>query len=149
MHSVRSRYVTAAVETVGPARLLTMLYDRMLLDVDRGVEALQAGDRVLASSHLQHAQEIVAELMVSLQPEGWDGGEQLMAIYTYLLSELIGASAHGDAERAQACRDLVLPLADAWHTAADELTRTAAAAAPTASAATADVAMGARLLGVG
>src|SRR5690349_20817412 len=121
MHSVRSRYVTSAVETVGPARLLTMLYDRMLLDVDRGVEALQAGDRVQASGHLQHAQEIVAELMASLQPDGWDGGEQLMAIYRYLLGELIGAAVHGDVERAGACRDLVLPLADAWHAAADEL----------------------------
>ncbi|MBO3084945.1 flagellar export chaperone FliS [Cellulomonas fengjieae] len=147
MHSVRSRYVTSAVETVGPARLLTMLYDRMLLDVDRGIEALQAGDRVQASSHLQHAQEIVAELMVSLQPDGWDGGEKLMAIYRYLLTELIGAAVQGDAGRAQVCRDLVLPLADAWHTAADELTR--AAAAPTVPAVTTDAVMGARLLGVG
>jgi flagellar protein FliS len=150
MHSVRSRYVTSAVETVGPARLLTMLYDRMLLDVDRGVEALQGGDRIAASGHLQHAQEIVAELMASLQPDGWDGGEQLMAIYRYLLGELIGAAVHGDIERARACRDLVLPLADAWHAAADELTRAAAAtAAPAAPTATADDAMGARLLGVG
>lgn len=148
MHSVRSRYVTSAVETVGPARLLTMLYDRMLLDVDRGVEALQAGDRMQGSSHLQHAQEIVAELMVSLQPDGWEGGEQLMAIYRYLLTELIGAGAHGDADRARACRDLVLPLADAWHAAADELTRTASATAPV-PAATTDAAMGVRLLGVG
>ena len=152
MHSVRSRYVTAAVETVGPARLLTMLYDRMLLDVDRGIESLQAGDRVTASGHLQHAQEIVAELMVSLQPDGWEGGEQLMAVYRYLLTELIGAGAHGDLERAVACRDLVLPLADAWHTAADELTRNAVAASTpevSAPAATTDAAMGVRLLGVG
>ena len=149
MHSVRSRYVTSAVETVGPARLLTMLYDRMLLDVDRGVEALQTGDRVEASTHLQHAQEIVAELMVSLQPDGWEGGEQLMAIYRYLLAELIGASAHGDADRARTCRDLVLPLADAWHAAADELTRAAAPAALTVPVATTDAVMGARLLGVG
>jgi flagellar protein FliS len=126
-----------------------MLYDRMLLDVDRGIEALQSGDRVGASTQFQHAQEIVAELMVSLQPEGWEGGEQLLSVYQYLLGELIGAGVHGDVDRAQACRDLVLPLADAWHAAADELTRASAPAAQTVPVATTDAAMGARLLGVG
>ena len=77
MHSVRSQYVASAVATVGPARLLTMLYDRMLLDVDRAVICLQAGDRVDGTQHLAHAQEIVAELMVSLQVDAWDGGPQL------------------------------------------------------------------------
>lgn len=148
MHSVRSRYVTSAVETVGPARLLTMLYDRMLLDVDRGVEALEAGDRAQASGHLQHAQEIVAELMASLQPEAWDGGQQLMSIYGYLLGELIGAGVRGDVGQARACRDLVVPLADAWHTAAAELTR-AATEDSSVPAVTSDAVMGARLLGVG
>ena len=61
MHSVRSQYVASAVATVGPARLLTMLYDRMLLDVDRAVTCFRSGQRVDGTQHLVHAQEIVAE----------------------------------------------------------------------------------------
>jgi len=147
MHSVRSRYMSSAVATVGPARLLNMLYDRMLLDVDRAVRALDAGDRVEATQHLMHAQEIVAELMVSLQVDEWDGGPQLMSIYQYLLSELIESSVRGDRDRAVACRTLILPLAEAWQDAADELAR---AASPDVTAQpTRDSVMGARLLGVG
>lgn len=121
MPDIRSRYVADAVATVGPARLLTMLYDRMLLDVDRAVEALRAQDRVTASGHLVHAQEIVAELIVSLDEQAWDGGRQLMSIYRYLLSELIEAGSRGDVDRALACRGLVEPLAEAWHEAARSL----------------------------
>ena len=148
MHSVRSQYVASAVATVGPARLLTMLYDRMLLDVDRAVTCLQAGDRVEGTKHLGHAQEIVAELMVSLQEDAWDGGPQLMSIYRYLLAELIEASVKSDAERAVACRDLILPLAEAWQGAADELARSASRGAGSVTP-TSDTAMTAGLLGVG
>jgi flagellar protein FliS len=147
MHSVRSQYVAAAVATVGPARLLTMLYERMLLDVDRAVTCLRAGERVDGTQHLAHAQEIVAELMVSLQVEAWEGGPQLMSIYRYLLTELIEASVKGDADRAVACRDLILPLAEAWQDAADELGRTASNGV--GSAPSRDAVMTAGLLGVG
>ena len=147
MHSVRSQYVASAVATVGPARLLTMLYERMLLDVDRAVTCLHAGQRVDATQHLAHAQEIVAELMVSLQVETWGGGEQLMSIYKYLLAELIEASVKGDAERAVSCRDLILPLAEAWQEAADQLARTASSGV--SATPTRDDAMTAGLLGVG
>jgi flagellar protein FliS len=123
MYDVRSRYMADAVATVGPAKLLTMLYDRMLLDVDRAVEQLRAGDRPGASTHLMHAQEIVAELIVSLDEKAWDGGAQLMSIYRFLLSELIEAGVHGDVERALACRGLVEPLAEAWHEAARSLAK--------------------------
>ena len=147
MHSVRSQYVASAVATVGPARLLTMLYDRMLLDVDRAVTCFQAGQRVDGTQHLVHAQEIVAELMVSLQVDAWDGGPQLMSIYRYLLAELIEAGVKGDAERAVACRDLILPLAQAWQEAADQLARTASVGV--GATPTRDTVMSARLLGVG
>ena len=148
MHSVRSQYVASAVATVGPARLLNMLYERMLLDVDRAVISLKAGDRVDGTQHLAHAQEIVAELMVSLQEDAWDGGPQLMSIYRYLLAELIETSVKGDAERAVACRDLILPLAEAWQEAADELARSASRGAGLVTPST-DTAMTAGLLGVG
>ena len=89
--------------------------------------------------HLAHAQEIVAELMVSLDSRTrWDGGEQLMSIYRYLLTELIGASV---ARRRRPRRGVPRPrrsrCADAWHeAAADELARAASAGRPTVPAAT-------------
>ncbi len=118
MYDVRTRYLADAVATAGPAKLLTMLYDRLLLDIDRAEAALRADARAEATQHLAHAQEIVAEFIANLNVGAWDGGDRLLSIYTYLLSELIGASLAGDADRAAACRTVVAPLADAWREAA-------------------------------
>jgi flagellar protein FliS len=98
-----------------------MLYDRLLLDLDRAGDALAAG--APAREHLDHAQDVVAELMSTLDAAAWEGGERLMSIYSYVLSELLQAELTGDAERVAGCRGLLEPLALAWHEAADVLGR--------------------------
>jgi flagellar protein FliS len=118
VYDVRNRYLADAVATAGPAKLLTMLYDRLLLDLDRAEAAQRSGDRVEATQQLAHAQEIVAEFIANLNVGVWDGGDRLLSVYTYLLSELIGASMAVDADRTAACRGVVAPLADAWREAA-------------------------------
>jgi flagellar protein FliS len=120
----RSRFVEDSLATASPARLLTMLYDRLLLDVDRAEAAQQRGDRIEAGRQLLHAQEIVLELRSSLTVEAWDGGPGLSALYGFLHSELVRANVSGDASVTAGCRAIVGPLRDAWHEAA----RTAAQA---------------------
>ncbi len=126
MYDARSRYLADTVATVGSERLLTMLYDRMLLDVERAEAAQRAGDRVEGTAQLTHAQEILSELIASLDVDTWDGGPGLMSIYTFLLSELIEASTTADPDRTAACRGIIEPLREAWHGAADAVARTAA-----------------------
>jgi len=123
VYDVRTRYLEDSVATGGPARLLTMLYDRLELDVHRGVEALRSGDRPSGTQQLAHAQEIVSELMGSLDQGAWAGGPRLMSIYGYLFTELSDASAQGDADRAAACLRIVEPLSAAWREAAASLSR--------------------------
>lgn len=117
----RTRYVDDTVSTASPAKLLTMLYDRLVLDLQRAEAEQQVGDRVAASAHLVHAQEIVHELAATLDVDAWDGAARLMSVYMFLITELVGANVSGDAERTAACRELVEPLRDAWHQAAREV----------------------------
>ena len=128
LYDIRSRYLADAVATAGPTRLLAMLYDRLLIDVDRGEQALRTGDRGGATGHLSHAQDIVAELICSLDLEVWDGAQNLLSIYTYLLRELIGASMAGDPERVAACRARIEPRHEAWSEAERSLAPGAAMA---------------------
>ncbi|HEY0237774.1 MAG TPA: flagellar export chaperone FliS [Friedmanniella sp.] len=121
MYDVRSRYLADAVATAGPAKLLTMLFDRLLLDLDRGEVALRDGRRPEATQHLAHGQEILAELIADLNVGAWDGGASLLSIYTFALSELIETSLSGDPDRAKTCRDVLTPLGEAWHEAARSL----------------------------
>ncbi|MCL3860851.1 flagellar export chaperone FliS [Actinotalea sp. K2] len=123
--AVRTRYVDDTVATASPAKLLTMLYDRLVLDLQRAEAAQRGGDRAAAGVQLNHAQDIVGELVSTLDVDAWDGAKQLMSVYTFLLTELISANVAGDAERTAACRELVEPLRDAWHQAAQEVSVTA------------------------
>jgi len=123
----RSRFLDNAVATAGPQRILTMLYDRLVLDIDRAQAAQRAGNRSEAADHLDHAQDVVSGLASTLDVDAWSGGRGLMDLYMFLLRELIGCSIAGDADRTARCGDLVTPLRDAWHEAAATV---AAASAP-------------------
>lgn len=122
----RARFLDEAVRTASPARLVTMLYDRLLLDLARGVAAQCEGDRAAANTHLLHAQEIVLELAGSLRHDQWDGAAALSSLYTFLHSELVRANVTGDPEKTLAVRTLVEPLAEAWRAAALEVSALAA-----------------------
>ena len=113
-----AKFRRESLATASPAQLLTMLYDRLLLDLDRAVAALESEDRAAANEQLGHAQQIVHELRCSLDVSAWDGGPQLLEIYNYLYSELVSANVAHDAAKVTACRALVSPLRDAWHQAA-------------------------------
>ncbi|GLJ80210.1 flagellar export chaperone FliS [Microbacterium imperiale] len=114
----QQRYREETILSASPARLVTLLYDRLLLDVERGEAAQRAGDWQRANSELQHAQQIVAELSGSLTDD-WAGSASLRAVYDYLARTLVGANIGRDPERTRECRDLIAPLRDAWHGAAE------------------------------
>ncbi|WEK59966.1 MAG: flagellar export chaperone FliS [Candidatus Microbacterium colombiense] len=126
----KQQYLEQQVASASPERLLTMLYDRLLVDIDRAAAAQDSSDWTAAGAHLTHAQQIVAELHGSLT-DVWDGAGDLRALYTYLTGRLIDANIARDRAATGECRELVVPLREAWHQAA----ATTAAAAPTATSA--------------
>jgi flagellar protein FliS len=108
------RYGADATATASPARLVVMLYDRLALDLARGRQAQLAGDRESANTQLSHAQDIVAELLSSLDVDAWDGGANLASLYRWLIRELIAANVRMAPERTAACLHVVEPLREAW-----------------------------------
>ncbi len=123
--SLRSRYLGDSVATASPQRILVMLYDRLVLDLERAEAALDAGDRTEAAAQIQHAQDIVFELRESLRVDAWEGGPRLAALYNWLIGELVQANIKLDTNRISACRQVVEPLRDAWRQAAASLTNAA------------------------
>ena len=119
--AARSLYNRDAVLSASPARILTMLYDRLLLDLQRAEAAQRMQNHQAASPHLLHAQDIVAELMSSLRPELWDGGPGLLALYSYVTTAMISANTRRDIEKTRECIRLLEPLRAAWHQAAQNV----------------------------
>jgi len=118
MTSPLNRYLQDSVNTASPGKLLVMLYDRLIMDLHQGEEALRSGERELANDKLNHAQEIILELRTTLDVDAWAGAPGLANLYGFLLTELIGANIARDAGRVAACRALLEPLRDAWREAA-------------------------------
>ena len=116
---IRNRYVGASVDTASPARLVTMLYDRLVRDLVTAEAALAGSDLKDANNALIHAQEIIWELAAGLDVTKWSGGPALASLYQFMLSELLDANVKKDSDKVISVRGLVEPLRDAWHQAAE------------------------------
>ncbi|MBP2374054.1 flagellar export chaperone FliS [Paeniglutamicibacter psychrophenolicus] len=122
----RAQLNREAILSASPARLLTMLYDRLLVDLNRAEAAQLAGHWPVASENLVHAQSIIAELISSLNSDLWSGATQLHSIYAFATQLLIDANIKRDPALTRQAITLMEPLRQTWHEAA------AAPAAPLA-----------------
>lgn len=129
----RNQYLNESVLSAPPARLLTMLYDRLLLDLGRAEAAQQTADWSLASENLIHAQAIITELSSSLNTEAWDGADGLLGLYNYASTALINANIQRNPALTREAIELLEPLRLAWHEAAAAIPAARPAAAPPSS----------------
>lgn len=121
LQTMQQRYLGESVTTASPAKLVTMLYDRLVRDLVVAEAALAAGDAQSANAQLIHAQDIIWELLAGLDTTAWSGAPGLASLYQFLISELLAANIAKDATRVATCRGLVEPLRDAWHQAAAQV----------------------------
>lgn len=123
----RAQYNQDAILSASPARLLTMLFDRLMVDLQRAEAAQLEEDWNRASGHLIHAQDIVAELAGSLDTERWDGGQGLLAVYLFASTKLVSANVEHSVERTREVMTIMEPLRQAWHEAAELVAQAGAA----------------------
>lgn len=117
-YAARARYTSDSVATASPARLLLMLFERLVRDLVAAEQAIEVRDLGTASEQLLHAQAILMELNTSLDLDAWDGARGLSDLYVFMHGELVAANLAKDAERVRAVRELVEPLQDTWRQAA-------------------------------
>jgi flagellar protein FliS len=115
--AARNKYVSDSVHTMSPGHLIVALYDRVLLDFERAIAAMNDNNIFDANAALTHAQQIVDELLNSLDLKQWPGGASLAAVYRHVEGALIDANVRKDPAPVRACRELLLPLRDAWQEA--------------------------------
>lgn len=114
----RAQLNREAILSASPARLLTMLYDRLLVDLNRAEAAQLAEDWPAASENLVHAQAIISELVSSLNAEAWSGAPGLHSIYAFATQLLIDANIKRDTVLTRQAIGLMEPLRQTWHEAA-------------------------------
>lgn len=118
--AARARYASDSTGTVSPARLLIMMYDRLVSDLAAAEAAMQRQDIATTGERIGRAQEILLELAASLDVEAWPEGDPLRRLYFWMVSELWTARLRKQPEMVAEIRRLIEPLRDAWRLAAIE-----------------------------
>jgi flagellar protein FliS len=121
LQAAQSWYVEETVATASPGRLLCLLYDRLARDLGQARTALLAGRRDEAEAKIDHACDIYAELLTTLNGNAWPGAGDLARIYSWMVGQVISARVKGDAALIGPVHELVLQLGQAWHEAAEAL----------------------------
>ena len=127
--AARARYASDSTDTASPARLLSMLYDRLVSDLASAEAAMQRDDIAVTGERIGRAQEILLELAATLDIEAWPEGEPLRRLYLWMVTELWTARLRKRPEGVAECRQLIEPLRDAWRTAALQTSQSVVAAA--------------------
>lgn len=121
-----SAYKETAVKTASQGKLIVMLYDEAIRQLDTGMSRFNSNGKIDASNiekfgkNIIKTQEIITELMVSLNMDvGGDIGKNLMALYTYFNRELLNANINQSKEKIAFIRDQMNQLREAWVVAAN------------------------------
>lgn len=121
---LRNQYARDSISTASPARLVVMLYDRLLKDLSVAEQAVVARDIQASHAALIHAQEIVIELRSTLDTTAWREGEALQRLYDWVVDELIQANVAKDPIHIRNARDVIEPIGDAFRQAATQVAST-------------------------
>jgi flagellar protein FliS len=100
-----------------PGRLVVMLYDGALRFLHLGLDAMQRGNREALGLNLGKAQNIICELMCTLDMRAGQIAADLDALYRYCLRSLLVAHVEDRPECVEEVIRLISPLRDAWEQA--------------------------------
>ena len=112
--ALADRYQSDGMPAASPQKLLLAVFDRLRRDLDQAVEAIEAGQVEASHRALLHAQDLVHELNLALEPDVWPAAVELRSLYEHLLDLLIDANLNKSVDLVGRCQAIVVPLADTW-----------------------------------
>jgi flagellar protein FliS len=117
-------YKNSAVETASPGKLLLMLYNGAIKDLDQAIQKIAEKDMETAHQRLVRAQDIIVEFMCTLNMD-YEISEKLLALYEYLHHRLVEANISKDVEIINEVRGFLVELRDTWQEAVNRTSGTA------------------------
>lgn len=106
-------YKTQGVLTAAPEELTLMLYSGCLRFMRQGVAAIEARNVEEANTALTRAQDILCELISSLDLT-YAVAENLLSLYDYFYRLLVEANMRKDARGIISCIEMMTELRDTW-----------------------------------
>ena len=126
-----AQYQRVQAETASPGQLVVMMYEGCVRFIVRARTALAAQDFDTARVSLLRAQDIIAELIGSLNLEAGDVAANLLRLYEYMHRRLVVANIRRDDAAAAEVEGLLRSLLPAWQEAVRQNAQARGAGSPT------------------
>ncbi|MGZ9586262.1 flagellar export chaperone FliS [Paenibacillus marinisediminis] len=109
-------------ETASPHRLISMLYAGAIKFVNQSIVFLDSGDYKSAHQSLLKAQDIVCELISSLnEREGGEIASNLKNLYLYMIEQMVGANLNKSSETLPVVVEMLQSISSAWNEMGKEM----------------------------
>lgn len=111
-YQAAASYRDHAVTTASPARIVVLAFERLTLDLERALVAIDAGEH--PHPHLIHAQELLMALLSGLDTDAWEHAHRLGTIYLSVHQSLITANIEKNPVLIKDSLEIIVGLRDAW-----------------------------------
>lgn len=112
-----SAYKETAVRTASGGKIVVMLHDEAIKQLDSAIALLEVDTKELdrVSNAILKAQDIITELMVSLDfDKGGEIAPKLFGLYRFFNDQLMEANIQKEASPLQSVRNFLEELRDSW-----------------------------------
>lgn len=109
-----AHYQQVQAETASPGQLVLMLYGGVRRFLRTADQALEEGDLQAAHVALTRSQDVVFELISSLDTSVGEIGENLLSLYVYVYQQLVTANLRKDRAPIAEVADILSQLEGAW-----------------------------------
>ncbi|WP_077307539.1 flagellar export chaperone FliS [Terribacillus halophilus] len=106
-------YQQNSVQTASPGELTLMLYNGCIKFIKFAQQAFEKQDIAAKNKNIQKAQNIVRELMITLDPEV-PITDEIMPLYDFINQQLIQANTKNDQEALNTAMELLIDFRDTW-----------------------------------
>ncbi|HZK44553.1 MAG TPA: flagellar export chaperone FliS [Syntrophomonadaceae bacterium] len=110
---VYNQYKKATVETVSSGKLLLMLYDGTIKNLNSAINEINEKDYNKAHNNIIKTQDIIVELMSTLNMD-YEISKNLYSLYDFWMSRLIEANVNKDADILAEVAEFFKELRDTW-----------------------------------
>ncbi|MBN2737925.1 MAG: flagellar export chaperone FliS [Spirochaetales bacterium] len=110
-------YRETQIKTATPGKLIIMLYDGAIKNVRNAISLIEEKSKKFdaVNNHIIKAQDIISELMVSLNfEEGGEIAKNLFSLYMYMNKQLLEANLKKDIEPLKEVQRHLSELREAW-----------------------------------
>lgn len=114
-NNVSQQYAQTKIKTASAGDLVIMLYQGCIKFMRLGKKSIAKNDFEHANEYLIRSQDIIMELLTTLDAEkGGEIARNLAALYEYLYKRLIKANMKKDGEIIDEVEEIMLELLEAW-----------------------------------